>query len=252
MPLQFERVTIFKLHGDYLDTRITNTPTELATYDAAINDLLDRIFDEYGLDVAGWSATWDPALRAAIMRAPNRRFSTYWTQLGAPTSEARSLIDHRRATLVAIVSADEFFAKLEESIDSLEQLDAAPPSTKAVAVAAVKRYVPLTESRIRLHDLVMQEVERVRERAIEIFPQAKPTAELFKTALAQLARATETLAEMIAVGTYWGGQEHRARWRSAIERLASIPRRTGPCTSSGVSCGSILRSSCSTPLALRR
>jgi hypothetical protein len=63
MPLQFERVTIFKLHGDYLDTRITNTPTELATYDAAINDLLDRIFDEYGLDVAGWSATWDPALR---------------------------------------------------------------------------------------------------------------------------------------------------------------------------------------------
>lgn len=227
MPLQFERVTILKLHGDYLDTRIKNTPTELATYDPELSGLLDRIFDEYGLVVAGWSATWDPALRAGIMRAPNRRFSTYWTQRGAPTSEARAVIEHRKATLVEIASADEFFAKLEESIDSLEQIDAAPPITKAVAVAAVKRYVPVLESRIRLHDLVMQEVERVRERAVQIIPQKPPTEELFKTALAQLERATELLAQMIAVGTHWGGQEHRALWRGAIERLASIPRPEG-------------------------
>lgn len=227
MPLQFERVTILKVHGDYLDTRIKNTPTELAKYDAELNALLDRIFDEYGLVVAGWSATWDPALRAAIMRAPNRRFSTYWAQPGAPTSEARSIIQHRKANLVEIVSADEFFTKLEESIDSLEQIDATPPITKAVAVAAVKRYVPVFESRIRLHDLVMQEVERVRERAVEIIPEVPPTEELFKTTLAQLEGATELLAEMIAVGTHWGGPEHRALWRRAIERLASIPRPDG-------------------------
>jgi len=227
MPLQFERVTIVKVHGDYLDTRLRNTPSELETYDAPVDTLLDRIFDEYGLVVAGWSATWDPALRAAIMRAPNRRFSTYWTERGVPTEEARAVIEHRRAKLVEIASADDFFVKLEESITSLEQVDAAPPITKAIAVAAVKRYVANLESRIRLHDLVMQEVEQVRARAVEIIPRAEPTEERFKTALAQLEAATETLAEMVAVGVHWGDREHRALWRKAIERLASIPRADG-------------------------
>lgn len=227
MPLQFERITILKVHGDYLDTRIKNTPSELASYEPELNALLDRVFDEYGLVVAGWSATWDPALRAAIMRAPNRRFTTYWSQRGAPTNEARGIIAHRRATLVEIDSADAFFAKLEEAVDSLEQLDQAPPITKAVAVAAVKRYVPVFESRIRLHDLVMQETERLRERVVEIIPRAEPTEERFKTALTQLEGATELLATMIAVGTHWGVPEHRALWRSAIERLASIPRPDG-------------------------
>lgn len=227
MPLQFERVTIVKIHGDYLDTRIRNTPSELEAYDAPMDALLDRIFDEYGLVVAGWSATWDPALRAAIMRAPNRRFSTYWTQRGTPTDEARAVIEHRQAKFVEIASADEFFVKLEESIASLEQLDAGPPMTKAVAVATVKRYVLHPESRIRLHDLVMQEVERVRERAMDVIPRSDPNEERFKTALAQLESATETLAHMLAVGAHWGGSEHHALWRKALERLASIPRPDG-------------------------
>ena len=33
LPLQHNRCSIIKLHGDYLDTRIKNTPEELADYD---------------------------------------------------------------------------------------------------------------------------------------------------------------------------------------------------------------------------
>lgn len=58
MPLHLERITITKVHGDYLDTRIRNTPDELRGYDDATNALLDRVFDDYGLVVCGWSATW--------------------------------------------------------------------------------------------------------------------------------------------------------------------------------------------------
>lgn len=88
MPLAHERITIIKVHGDYLDTRIRNTPDELRTYDDATNALLDRVFDDYGLIVCGWSATWDDALRAAMLRAPNRRFSTFWAACGPVSTEA--------------------------------------------------------------------------------------------------------------------------------------------------------------------
>jgi hypothetical protein len=59
MPIQHATCTIIKVHGDYLDTRIKNSTEELGTYDVEINALLDRVFDEYGLIICGWSGDWD-------------------------------------------------------------------------------------------------------------------------------------------------------------------------------------------------
>ena len=72
---------VFKVHGDYLDTLIRNTPAELDQYPPGFNRLLNQIFDEFGLIVCGWSAKWDGALREAIYRAPSRRFTTYGASL---------------------------------------------------------------------------------------------------------------------------------------------------------------------------
>ena len=83
LPLVHTRCCVIKVHGDYLDTRIKNTPTELADYDVRMNGLLDQVFDQFGLITCGWSADWDVALRAAIERAPSRRFTTYWASKGA-------------------------------------------------------------------------------------------------------------------------------------------------------------------------
>jgi hypothetical protein len=83
-PLAHSAVTIVKVHGDYLDTRIRNTPTELAAYDNATNRILDRVFDEYGLIVCGWSGEWDQALRDAIARCASHRYSTYWARHARP------------------------------------------------------------------------------------------------------------------------------------------------------------------------
>ena len=82
LPLQHNRCSIIKLHGDYLDTRIKNTPEELADYNETTNRLLDRIFDEYGLIICGWSADYDTALRAALERCKSHRFTTYWASRG--------------------------------------------------------------------------------------------------------------------------------------------------------------------------
>jgi hypothetical protein len=63
MPYVHSRCLVVKLHGDYRDTRIKNTVEELANYAQELDEFLDRVFDEFGLLVCGWSSAWDTALR---------------------------------------------------------------------------------------------------------------------------------------------------------------------------------------------
>jgi hypothetical protein len=53
---------VLKLYGDYKDARILNTDAELSGYPVQYDSILDRILDEHGLIVCGWSGEWDLAL----------------------------------------------------------------------------------------------------------------------------------------------------------------------------------------------
>jgi hypothetical protein len=108
VPLIHSRCYLVKLHGDYLDTRIRNTDEELASYSSAMHGLLDRTLDEHGLIVCGWSGEWDHALRAAIARAPNRRYPTFWLARGPIAPLAADLVAHRAAKVITISDADNF------------------------------------------------------------------------------------------------------------------------------------------------
>jgi hypothetical protein len=48
-PLHLQRACIIKVNGDYLDPTFLNTGAELDRYEAAVDVLLDRVIDEYGL-----------------------------------------------------------------------------------------------------------------------------------------------------------------------------------------------------------
>ena len=111
IPLIHTECCLFKVHGDYLDTRIRNTSSELACYPPEFDTLLDRIFDEFGLVVCGWSGEWDAAMRREIMRAPSRRFSTYWTLYGIEGDRARQVINHRRAQRILERECRRFFPR---------------------------------------------------------------------------------------------------------------------------------------------
>jgi len=115
-PLAHAQCYIVKVHGDYLDTRLRNTEGELASYSQPQDQLLDRIFDEYGLIVCGWSSDWDTALRAAITRAPSRRYPLFWASRGEPSASAQDLIAQRAGRIVPIESADGFFAGLQTKL----------------------------------------------------------------------------------------------------------------------------------------
>ncbi len=104
-PIAHSACYLLKLHGDYKDARILNTDEELAAYPAKYRRLLDRIFDEYGLIICGWSGEWDHALRGALLRAPNRRYPVYWATRNALKDAAKEIADHRHARLVTITDA---------------------------------------------------------------------------------------------------------------------------------------------------
>lgn len=94
-----------KLHGDYRDSRIRNTEEELSEYSDAFKGLLERVLDEYGLVVCGWSATWDRALRLAIKRS-NLRYSAWWVDIGPLNSDASALASARQAAVIENVDAE--------------------------------------------------------------------------------------------------------------------------------------------------
>ena len=145
-PLAHSPCTVLKVHGDYLDTRIRNTVVELSAYDDATNRLLDRVFDEYGLVVCGWSGEWDTALRDALARCQSHRYTTYWAGRREPTGVALDLYAARRAVFVPITDADSFFVGLEEKLATLTD-DSRHPASAELAVAALKRYLPTLGSR---------------------------------------------------------------------------------------------------------
>jgi hypothetical protein len=229
LPLVHTPCTIVKIHGDYLDTRIKNTPEELATYPDAFNRLLDRIFDEYGLVIAGWSADWDDALRAAMTRAPYRRFSTYWASRGEPSAKATDLIARRGATLIRISDADSFFDTVSEQIKALEEFSRPHPMSTEAAVTTLKRYLAEAKYRIMLDDLVSREAENV---AAATTGPAFDVNSQNTNGVAILARlksyeaASVTLIRMAFVAGQWSDGAQVTPWTRALAKL-SLRRAQG-------------------------
>jgi hypothetical protein len=211
-PLVHQRCVVVKLHGDYLDDRIMNTEAELAVYDPRMDTYLDRVLDEFGLVVCGWSGEWDPALRRAFERCKSRRYTTWWATVGAPGPRATALLALRQAQVVRTSGADAFFEAVEAKVASLDELATDHPLTEAAAVASVKRYVAEPRHRIRLHDLLAQEATRVAQRLTDELPVQggpQPTEDEFRRRVAVMDAATKTLQAMFFHVALWGGPEHR-------------------------------------------
>jgi SIR2-like domain len=206
-PIIHSSCYILKLHGDYRDARILNTDAELTAYPAEYDALLDRIFDEHGLIVCGWSGEWDIALRAAFMRAPNRRYPVYWAARGwLRAAAAQELVDHRGARIIPITDADSFFKGLRERVETLAQGQRQNPLSTELLVSSAKRYLAKPEHRIQLDELFAHESDRLMARldGPEFAPQAPWDQEAFRTRVRRYESATESLVRMTGVLGRWG------------------------------------------------
>ena len=231
LPLIHTQCCVFKVHGDYLDIRIRNTPAELDQYPPEFDQLLDRIFDEFGLIVCGWSAEWDDALRKAIYRAPSRRFTTYWAARRKPGDEAQRLIDHRKAQMIPIESADAFFQTVQQHVEAIEEFSQPHPLSTEAAVAALKHYIPDPRYRIQLSDLVTKTIDNVVEvtsgEAFAMQDGPKPTSESVTARVRSYEAACSTLLSMATVGGFWAEEEHYPVWQRALGHLGSTKSRSG-------------------------
>ena len=231
LPLTQARCRVIKINGDYLDSRIRNTPEELDEYPDEFNDLLDRIFDEFGLVVCGWSADWDGGLRDALYRTPTRRFTTFWATKGEPTDNAQRLIDHRQAEVIPIDDADTFFGTVLETVESIQDFSKPHPLSTEAAVASLKRYLPNPEYRIRVADLINATVEQVINatsgEGFEIQGAPEPTQELISSRMRRYESACSTLLAMAPYGGLWAEEHHYYGWGQALTRLGTTASRGG-------------------------
>lgn len=222
VPIRHTECYIFKLHGDYKDTRILNIDTELESYRQSYESTLNTIFNEYGLIICGWSGEWDEALREAFFRSVNRRYPTYWCAQNEPGDKAKDLIRHRSATEVKIESADQFFERLREKVLTLEESNQQHPSDIRLRVDMVKRYLPKPEEHIRLDELLAEEVDTLVEAFDECHflsgDKVSDDSE-FVTRVTRIESATEPLARMAGVIGRWGDGKQIDRLQNTILKL---------------------------------
>lgn len=226
LPLAHSGVVLVKLHGDYLDPGIKNTPDELDSYEPAVDHLLDEVFSNFGLLVSGWSTEHDTALRRALERSRTYRFTCWWTARSDLNGTAQRLAGHCGAEVVPVESADGYFARLADACEALHGLNRQPPATVAVAVASAKLELSGQHRAISLHDQLRDEMQRVAELPLYL-PSGDYPAEEHGSRLEGVAAEIELAVALVAVSAYWGTSETDQWWMDDIERLGRYVRGSG-------------------------
>ncbi|UPJ79481.1 SIR2 family protein [Bradyrhizobium sp. 183] len=228
-PITHSACYVLKLHGDYKDARILNTDEELAAYPPQYDGLLDRIFDEHGLLVCGWSGDWDDALRAALLRVPSRRYPAFWGIRGKPGSGADAIISQRKAVILPITDADDFFVTLGERVKTLAETRKQSPLTIDLLVGSVKRYIARPEFRIRLDEVITQEANKLFDRlgVKELSPQGSWSVDEFRRRLKVYEAATEPLAKAFGILGRWGDDTELATVADTIRGVVARANEVG-------------------------
>lgn len=224
LPLIHNHCCILKVNGDYLDARIRNTEEELSDYPYEFNKLLDRIFDDFGLILCGWSAVWDKALSNAIIRAPSRRFTTYWALRGEAGEKAKQIIDLRQAQSIHIDDADIFFSSLQQQVQSLEEFSRPHPLSAEMAIASLKRYMSESRFNIQLADLIDGQTEKIDQSINESKFLGNINSTSDERQISDYVHSYEnicdTLLAMASIGGFWAKEEHHDMWIRTLQRLA--------------------------------
>lgn len=154
---------LVKLHGDYLNENIKNTPEELRTYSDKVNSFLDEVFDKFGLILCGWSTEYDEALVNALKRRKNRRYATYWTKISPELrNKTKELVDFLGADVVPIMSADDFFNEFSRSVATLSKYGNSGQISIEALTAKVKRNLA-DDNRIGIYDAIRDESIKANE-----------------------------------------------------------------------------------------
>ncbi|KAB0498265.1 SIR2 family protein [Pseudomonas lini] len=227
-PITHTQCYILKIHGDYKDARILNTDVELGDYPSEFNVVLDRILDEFGLIVSGWSGDWDHALRSAFTRAPNRRYPTFWVTRGRLSERGDELVMQRKAIVANASDADSFFCSLQLKLQTLSEYHQQNPASMELTIAMAKRFLSKPDHNIQLDDLVTTELRKLADHYSPIF--ADPGAVMgqdYATWITNYETSTETMARLSGVLGRWGNGAEKDLVLDAIRVLTAEALKNG-------------------------
>lgn len=231
-PLQHMTCGIIKVHGDYIDLNIRNTEEELSKYEPELDDLLDRIFDEYGLVIAGWSSEYDHALRTAIERRKGRRYAFYWMLREEPNELQKKLIGNHGIVTIERPSADDFFEELEGALEgakgpALRVEGRLEPET---AVSSLKFLLVDDSRRIQLADLVRSQTAALLEGlAGERFSSENhagaetPAPETVADRMLAYEALAAPCVALAANGVYWAREDQDDLFIEMVRQVANAP-----------------------------
>jgi hypothetical protein len=219
-PLHTLDCCVIHLHGDYLNpTTMLNTVTELKAYHPSTARLLQRILEEYGLIIAGWSSKYDPALRDAIAAHYPNRFTLTWFEPAEPPEEAAILRTLKKGIHVA-QDADMGFGGLADSVAALTSRRARHPLTIPVAVETAKRELSGRGVAIGLHDRLRQELDALHRLPEFHLTDHHKNGE-YESMLVRVEEASRLPAALLTAVTYWGNEETDRWWIDELRRFAT-------------------------------
>jgi hypothetical protein len=225
LPIIHSKVTIIKTSGDYLNTGSLEINNGADEYGNRLRELLQNVFDNFGLITCGWSANGDEAIREVLKDSGNMRYSSYFACLTTPSQKQEKLARIRKAKTVTIASADSFFKELHEKITALETSSPAQLAAPQVALAKLKKYILNEEHIILLHDLIREEVDRMNNDFSKLPVHGTPTKEEIKERVDYYFKQCDTLATLFANGVYWGKEQHHATWLNSLACFTSAKER---------------------------
>lgn len=209
-PLQHQDAVVVKVNGDYKQTNIKNLSSELESYTDPMQQIIDRVFQEYGLIVCGWSGEYDTRLRQSLQECETHRYSTYWTYYSDMDDVASELVAHRDGFTINHNGAISLFTDFRERVQALTDAEDAEPLTTPIARERVKRYLPREEHRIDLADIINQTAQNAKEKVQdeERFPvSAKELDDDFSVGdrCRNYGDLTRTIVTEVMTCAYWGG-----------------------------------------------
>lgn len=225
-PLHTLDCCVFHLHGDYLNpTTMLNTVAELEAYHPSTARLLQRVLEDYGLIVAGWSSKYDPALRDAIATHYPSRFTLTWFEPAEPSAEAVNLRILKRGNHIA-QNADIGFGRLSDGVAALAARRSRHPLSIPVAIESAKRELSGRTVAIGLHDRLQQELANLH-RLPEFHLTDHNNGDDYESMLSRIEEASLLPAALLASLSYWGGKQTDRWWIDEIPRFAAPVNGSG-------------------------
>ncbi len=228
-PLHTIACCVIHLHGDYLNpTSMRNTTSELAAYEPGTVALLNKILQDYGLIIAGWSSKYDPVLRAAIAAQYPARLTMAWIEPGPVSDRAAELRTLKKGLLVAS-GANTAFGQLSDAVESLAQRNAAHPLTVPVAIGTAKRELAGRTVAIGLHDTLNKELGQLLDHPdfhLRSYQSDAPYGG-YSVMLGRVEEASRMSCALVAALAYWGNRTTDCWWIEEVHRFTTRPRTGG-------------------------